>query len=88
MYYFQFPGPGGGKKKHFKGQKKNKSKSKSSQYKKTKKSGGIGGSGNELTDKILAAMEKHKEVINISLNFFYPPSDVKSVVLRFFSSYG
>lgn len=53
----------GGKRKNIKGsQKKHKNKMKSGQYKKSKKSGGTGASGNQLTDKILAAMEKHKEV--------------------------
>uniref|UniRef100_A0A915L5B2 histone acetyltransferase n=1 Tax=Romanomermis culicivorax TaxID=13658 RepID=A0A915L5B2_ROMCU len=51
-----------GKKRSAKGPKKNTKNKKSGQYKKSKKSGGAGVSGNQLTDKIMAAMEKHKEV--------------------------
>lgn len=57
---------GQGKKRNAKGHKKNRNKSKSTNYKKSKKGGA--GTGNDLTDKIVAALEKHKEV-NVDVFF-------------------
>ncbi len=53
-------GAGKGKKKNSKGGQKKKAGNKKASSKKGKKTGA--GTGNELMDKLLVMMEKHKEV--------------------------